>query len=87
MVCTNDPDIASRARRLRNLGQRGKGIHYAPAVHDQPPFADRLADAPAARAWASEVLSLPMFPFMLTSEVEAVSGRVLRVVDELSVSH
>ena len=26
-VCTDDPEIAERARRLRNLGQRGKGEH------------------------------------------------------------
>jgi dTDP-4-amino-4,6-dideoxygalactose transaminase len=26
-ICTHDPDIAERARRLRNLGQRRKGEH------------------------------------------------------------
>ncbi len=26
-ICTDDPDLAERARRLRNIGQRGKGEH------------------------------------------------------------
>ena len=58
----------------------GTGLHYAPAVHAQPPFAggDEAEAVPLDNAvrWSEEVLSLPMFPEL--SEAEA-----LRVVDVL----
>ena len=34
-ICTNDAGIASRARRLRNLGQRRKGEHVVPGVNER----------------------------------------------------
>jgi dTDP-3-amino-3,4,6-trideoxy-alpha-D-glucose transaminase len=34
-VCTGDPELAARIRRLRNLGQRGKGEHVELAGNDR----------------------------------------------------
>jgi dTDP-4-amino-4,6-dideoxygalactose transaminase len=34
-VCTNHPDVADRVRRLRNLGQRGKGEHVLPGANER----------------------------------------------------
>ena len=34
-ICTNDPAIAERARRLRNLGQRSKGEHVEPGGNER----------------------------------------------------
>jgi dTDP-4-amino-4,6-dideoxygalactose transaminase len=52
------------------------GIHYSPAVHEQPPFAqahgsdDRLG---RASAWAREELSLPMDPGLRDAEAVRVA--------------
>ena len=50
----------------------GAGVHYHPAVPDQPPFAGARSadDAVNARAWAAEELSLPMSPELTRDEVE-----------------
>jgi dTDP-4-amino-4,6-dideoxygalactose transaminase len=59
------------------LGDRGvqTGFHYAPALDEQPPIA-KVARTPvpleAARAWAREELSLPMFPELTDEEIEHV---------------
>ena len=34
-ICTNDPGLATRARRIRNLGQRRKGEHVLPGVNER----------------------------------------------------
>jgi dTDP-4-amino-4,6-dideoxygalactose transaminase len=34
-ICTNDADLATRARRIRNLGQRRKGEHVVPGVNER----------------------------------------------------
>jgi len=50
------------------------GIHYAPAVHDQPalrPFRDD--DMPVAERWAREELSLPMHAELRPDEVVRVA--------------
>jgi dTDP-4-amino-4,6-dideoxygalactose transaminase len=47
----------------------GSGIHYSPAVHQQPPFADHQCECPVAGAWAREELSMPMFPGLTETEV------------------
>jgi dTDP-3-amino-3,4,6-trideoxy-alpha-D-glucose transaminase len=53
----------------------GVGVHYHPAVPDQPPYTDaRVADdAVNARAWAAEELSLPMAPELSRDEIERVA--------------
>jgi dTDP-4-amino-4,6-dideoxygalactose transaminase len=57
----------------------GTGVHYSPAVPDQPPFAAaRSADDGAnARAWAAEELSLPMSPELTRDEVERSAEALL----------
>src|SRR4051812_33421135 len=34
-ICTNDPELADAARRIRNLGQRRKGEHTVPGVNER----------------------------------------------------
>ena len=34
-ICTNDPELATLARRIRNLGQRRKGEHVLPGVNER----------------------------------------------------
>jgi dTDP-4-amino-4,6-dideoxygalactose transaminase len=61
---------------LRDHGVR-TGVHYSPAMHQhpalQPVVGGRPAQYPVAEAWASEQLSLPMFPELRPTE----TGRVV----------
>lgn len=50
----------------------GTGIHYSPAVHRQPPYAEAGLSFPVAEAWAASELSLPIFPMISAAEVDAV---------------
>jgi dTDP-3-amino-3,4,6-trideoxy-alpha-D-glucose transaminase len=34
-ICTDDPELARRARQIRNLGQRRKGEHLVPGVNER----------------------------------------------------
>ncbi|HMK50679.1 MAG TPA: DegT/DnrJ/EryC1/StrS family aminotransferase, partial [Thermodesulfovibrionales bacterium] len=55
------------------------GLHYPLALHRQPAYGYLgLGDGsfPHAEAACREVLSLPMFPFMRTEEVEAVAKAI-----------
>jgi dTDP-3-amino-3,4,6-trideoxy-alpha-D-glucose transaminase len=55
------PDRDAVAARLAEAGIQ-TGVHYSPALHEQPPFAALpRAECPEAAAWAAEELSLPMF--------------------------
>jgi dTDP-4-amino-4,6-dideoxygalactose transaminase len=58
------------------LAERGvaTGVHYSPAVPEQPPFAELPGGPfPVASAWAAEELSLPMFDGLTRAEVEQVA--------------
>jgi dTDP-3-amino-3,4,6-trideoxy-alpha-D-glucose transaminase len=60
------------------------GVHYAPEVPAQPPFAAgfRPGEYPEAAAWAREELSLPMFESLSAAEV----ARVCAVTSEIVAS-
>jgi dTDP-4-amino-4,6-dideoxygalactose transaminase len=51
------------------------GIHYSPAIHEQPAFAalDLRGRFPVAQSWAAEELSLPLFPGLRRDEIERVA--------------
>ena len=52
------------------------GIHYPVPVHLQPAYSDlgyKVGDFPQSEKAAAEVLSLPLFPEMTESQIEAVS--------------
>ena len=74
------PEREAVAERLADHGVQ-TGVHYAPALHHQPPFRDGFdSDAfPAATAWAAEELSLPMFPGMEPEEIERVAEALARI--------
>ena len=69
------PDRDAVRGRIASEGV-GVGVHYTPAVPDQPPFADARAadDGANARAWAAEQLSLPMAPELTHDEVERAAA-------------
>ncbi len=55
------------------------GIHYPIPVHLQPAYSDlnyQAGDFPIAERLASEELSLPMFPELTESQIEAVSDAI-----------
>jgi dTDP-4-amino-4,6-dideoxygalactose transaminase len=70
--------VPERTRVARELAEHGieLGVHYTPAVHQQP-FWDGEAmapeGAPVAEAWAREELSLPMFPDLTSQEIDRVA--------------
>jgi dTDP-4-amino-4,6-dideoxygalactose transaminase len=67
-----------RDELARALSHEGiaTGIHYFPAVPDQPLFADVSGYFPAAAAWAREELSLPIFPGIEAGEIDRVCAAV-----------
>jgi dTDP-4-amino-4,6-dideoxygalactose transaminase len=69
------------AERLEHAGV-ATGIHYAPELPAQPPFASAyLADEfPEASAWAREELSLPMFESLTPSEVSRVCEASIEIL-------
>jgi dTDP-4-amino-4,6-dideoxygalactose transaminase len=81
------------AVRLRNrdamqqrLARAGiaTGIHYPVPVHLQPAYADlghRPGDFPDAERFASETLSLPMFPELADEQIERVCAALVEVSD------
>ena len=63
---------------LNELGIK-TGLHYPLPLHRQPAYEYlglREGSFPAAEAACKEVLSLPMFPFMKSEEVEAVAKAI-----------
>ena len=76
--------VANRPLIQAELGRRGihTGVHYPVPCHLQPPMR-RYADGPlpTAERAAQELLSLPLFPHMTDSQVDAVCdalGDILR---------
>ena len=67
----------SLAARLREQGI-ATGVHYPIPLHRQPAFVAYAAGPlPVAERAASEVLSLPMFPEMSSSEVDRVTSALV----------
>lgn len=70
--------------RLAEAGV-GSGVHYWPALHHQPPFAElpnragiSLANA---EAWSEEEISLPIFPELSEQEVLSVAESLNDVIE------
>ena len=80
LYAVRTPEREAVAARLAEHGVQ-TGVHYAPALHHQPPFegAFRPDAVPAATAWAAEELSLPMFPGLEPGEIERVAEALERV--------
>ena len=81
--------VPDRDRFAELLKDRGvaTGVHYSPAVPDQPPFRGLpRGDWPAATAWAREELSLPMFEHMTEAEVDQTAAAVTDAVQELAAA-
>jgi dTDP-4-amino-4,6-dideoxygalactose transaminase len=61
----------------------GTGVHYWPAVHNQPPLAGcRRGDVMRAEQWSAQELSLPMFPEITEDEVRLVGEALTEVLEE-----
>lgn len=75
------PDRDRVAKALEGQGV-STGVHYPLALPDQPALPMMHgADAPHARRWAAEELSLPIFPDMTEAEFEIVVGATSRLLD------
>ena len=76
--------VADRDAMAERLGVLGiqTGVHYAPAVHGQPPFAraERRVPLAEAEAWAASELSLPMFAELDGEEISRVVAACDKVV-------
>lgn len=70
-VRVDNRDAVAAALSERGIGT---GIHFAPAVHRQPPLTSARRPVPLGRAddWAVEELSLPMFAGIRKDEIEQV---------------
>jgi dTDP-4-amino-4,6-dideoxygalactose transaminase len=82
--------VDDRDRVRDYLHRRGidTGIHYSPAVHRQPPFANGAVRPPgpdldAAVRWSEEELSLPMFPELTEVEVHEVGAALSSALAEV----
>jgi dTDP-4-amino-4,6-dideoxygalactose transaminase len=61
----------------------GTGVHYWPAVHNQPPFARcHRAEVLRAEEWSEQELSLPMFAELTEDEVSSVGEALADVLEE-----
>ena len=56
------------------------GVHYSPACHRQPPFDHGGEEVcPVAARWAAEELSLPMFEYLESDEIDRVAAECVKV--------
>jgi dTDP-3-amino-3,4,6-trideoxy-alpha-D-glucose transaminase len=80
--------VAERATVRSALARAGigTGVHYAPAVHQQPSFGGQQASVglPTAERWAAEELSLPMFAGLGEGQVRAVCDALRAALHEVS---
>jgi dTDP-4-amino-4,6-dideoxygalactose transaminase len=79
-------DRAALQQALQNDGVQ-TGIHYPIPVHLQEAHADlgyQAGDFPLSEQAANEVLSLPMFPELAFTQIEAVAAAVRQDVTALS---
>jgi dTDP-4-amino-4,6-dideoxygalactose transaminase len=65
----------------RHLTRAGVGteIHYRIPLHRQPLFSADAVSLPVAEAWADEVLSLPLYPYLADSEQDRVIAAILEL--------
>ena len=80
--------VDDRERVQEHLRRRGigTGIHYWPAAHRQPPFANGAVPGPdlgTAVRWSEEELSLPMFPELTEAEVHEVGAALSSALAEV----
>jgi dTDP-3-amino-3,4,6-trideoxy-alpha-D-glucose transaminase len=77
--------LRDRSAAAAALAERGidSGLHYSPAVHQQPPFAgtERRVPLPHAEAWAEQELSLPIFAWMREQEADRVCEALAEHLD------
>jgi dTDP-4-amino-4,6-dideoxygalactose transaminase len=74
-------DDRDQLRAVLNDSGVQTGIHYSPALTEQPPTAESATgEYPSAAAWAAEELSLPLFEHLTRAEVERVAEACLAAV-------
>jgi dTDP-4-amino-4,6-dideoxygalactose transaminase len=71
--------LSQRDAWRAHLGEMGihTAIHYPIPVHLQPAYRDlgyRTGDFPISETVAQEILSIPIFPEMTTTQIETVAG-------------
>jgi dTDP-4-amino-4,6-dideoxygalactose transaminase len=76
VVRSGERDQLLASLRARGIGA---GIHYPVPLHLQPAFRDlghARGDFPVAEAWASECLSLPLYPELSEADQDRVAAAV-----------
>lgn len=81
--------VPNRDAVLEGLERRGiqAGIHYSPALHQQPALAGYRVPrdgCSAAQEWSEEEISLPMFPELTVEEVSRVCEALDSALEETS---
>lgn len=79
VIRANDRD---QLRRALGESEIGTLVHYELAVHQQPAFADvglRPVPLPGTEAVVGRVLSLPMYPELEATQIDAVIAAVCRL--------
>jgi UDP-2-acetamido-2-deoxy-ribo-hexuluronate aminotransferase len=79
-------DTVAAALKLQGIETR---IHYYPAVHRQPAWADHqilCGDCSRAEAWSFEELSLPMHPDLQAEEVSRVVDAIESAIARLDMA-
>jgi dTDP-4-amino-4,6-dideoxygalactose transaminase len=79
--------VKSRTQIVQEMAQRGIvcGIHYPTPVHLQKAYEGLglgPGSLPLTEQWAGDVLSLPMFPELTTTQIETVVRELRSVVEE-----
>ena len=77
--------VGERDAVRERLAERGvgSGVHYSPALHRQPPFAELAAglSLPQAERWSERELSLPIFPELTEEEALYVAESVQYAIE------
>jgi dTDP-4-amino-4,6-dideoxygalactose transaminase len=73
--------VKDRENLIKYLNEKGiqTGLHYPMPLHQQKAYQDlnyNKGDFPVAEKYASEILSLPMYPEMTDEMVEYVCGKI-----------
>lgn len=79
--------VRNRDELIKNLASRGisTGLHYPTPIHLTQPYGhlgNGAGSFPVAERWASEGVSLPMFPEMTEEQTAAVAGSITELLEK-----
>ena len=84
VIRANERDMLQE--RLKNKGIV-TSIHYPAPIHLQPAYQDlgyKKGDFPISEKYATQILSLPMFPELTKNQIEFVAQEIIEFQDEMT---